>query len=461
MSTRHRARALNTPLLSIAAVAGLALAGLGIAAPASAAEQNVSGVSLTWGLNAETGAGAYNGSCNFLSAGTAGNTQSSRAWTEADGFYKSSDGNVKVMKNGPSGDIAATWDNKCQTGAGTPVSPSGTAALSGNKLVLSNGSGTVDPTTGTATISWTGSFTSVFYGGLTYWSAKNPVLTVSANGNATLKATASGYGADQGDASVWTPIAEKSITLANLKNVSIDPDGFTVTPEYLGVLAPASVTNQNTTVPTAGAFPADFLEFQAATGTQPYWYSSGGGADPRKATTPLSVGWTVDTEPAVPGDDKNIDVDVKVPETVTEPEGPGAFAWTIAGAQAGMGTAKQNAAGGFAADGSLPAITVEDTRTASTGWTLNGKASAFASSAGTFPGSALGWAPSATAQPGSTITTGGSVAAGDPGLGESRTLAGTSAAGSGTLGAALQLLVPAGTPAGSYTSTLTITAISD
>lgn len=447
-------------LLSLAAAAGLVFAGAAAATPAVAAEQNISDVTLAWGLNSEVGAGAYNGSCNFLSAGTAGNTGSSRAWASADGFHKASEGNVSVVKNGTNGDIPVTWDNKCQTAAGTPVKPTGTADVSGNKIVLSQGTGKVDPATGTGTISWTGSFTAAFYGGLTYWSAKDPVLTVKSDGTATLKATASGYGADQGDSTVWNPIPAKTITLANLKGITVDKDGFTVTPEYLGVKAPAGVT-QVTTGANFGAFPEDFVEFQAATGGQSYWLSSGGGADPRKVTTPLSVGWTLPTapEPEPVGESKDVNVGVNVPEPAVDPE-PGAFSWSIAAGNAALGTATQNAGGGFKATGTLPTITVSDTRDGSAGWSINGKASAFVAGANTFGGASLGWAPSAS-QPTGTITTGGAVTANDPGLGEVRTLASTNAAGGAVLDAGLTLLAPAGTPAGSYKSTLTITAISE
>lgn len=451
------------PLAAAVAIAGLALAASSLlATPAQAATENVSGVELSWGLNVESGAGAYNGSCNFLSAGTAGNTGSSRAWTETDNFYKNTDGNVTILKDGASGPIAPTWATKCQTGAGTPVSPAGTAAVSNNKVVFANGSGSVDTATGTATISWTGSFTSVFYGGLTYWSATNPVLTVKADKTATLTATASGYGADQGDTSVWNPISATQITLANLTGVEVDADGFTATPDYLGVIAPAGIA-QVTGTPTSGAFPADFLTFQAATGTQPYWYSSGGAADARKVAAPLSVAWTAAGEPGTPatGDSNDVSVDVTVPEETVDPGEPGAFSWAIADSSATLGTATQNAGGTFGATGALPSITVTDTRAESTGWSLNGKASNFTNGAQSFSGSALGWTPSATNPTGGTITTGGTVAAGNPGLAESRTLASAGTAASATVNAGLELLAPAGTAAGSYTSTLTITAISE
>lgn len=456
MTTRRSSLPPAPKLLSLAAAAGLVFAGAAVATPAVAAEQNVSDVTLAWGLNAETGAGAYNGSCNFLSAGTAGNTNSSRAWTVDDSFHKSSEGNVKIVKNGPSGtEIPATWDNKCQTATGTPVSPSGTSALSGNKAVFSKGTGTVDAKTGTATIAWTGSFTSAFYGGLTYWSAKNPVLTVKADGTATLKATASGYGADQADTSVWNPIPAQTITLANLKGVAIDADGFTVTPDYLGVAAPAGASQSAPGSANYGSFPSDFVAFQAATGGQAYWHSSGGGADPRKVATPLSVGWDL---PAVKGEDKPVDVDVNVPETKPVPK---AFAWTVSGANTTLGTATQTEAGSFTAKGTLPTVTVNDTRDDSPGWTINGKASTFADGSKNFSGAALGWAPKADNATGGTVTTGGAVTAGDPGLGQSRTLASATTAAGAVLDAGLTLLAPAGTPAGSYKSTLTITAISD
>lgn len=463
MFTSHGATPTTRKSLAAATVAGLALTLSALAVPAHAAGQNVEGVELTWGLNAENGAGAYNGSCNFLSAGIAGNTGSSRAWTEADGFYKASDGNVSVVKDGPSSStIAATWANKCQTGAGTNVSPSGTAALSNNKIVLSEGTGTVDPDTGTATISWTGSFTSVFYGGLTYWSASNPVLTVKADGTATLKATASGYGSDQNDTTVWTSIPAKEVTLANLTGVDIDADGFTISPDYLGVQAPAGVP-QVLSGATAGAFPADFLNFQAATGTQAYWYSSGGSADPKKVASALSVAWVADdsepTEPEVPGDDKNVDLDVKVPETIVEPE-PEVFSWTLATNSASLATATQQAGGTFGAAGALPGIKVTDTRATSAGWSLGGKASDFTSTAGTFTGAALGWAPAVT-NPTGTVTEGAVVKANSPGLAGSQTLASTTSTNTAAdIDAALELVAPSTAKAGDYTSRVTLTLIS-
>ncbi|MFY9677844.1 MAG: cell surface protein, partial [Glutamicibacter protophormiae] len=135
MSSKNGMSKIRKPL-ALAAAATVAISMAAVAAPAQAADQTVNDVTLTWGLNLESGAGAFQpGACNFLSAGKAGNSGSSRAWTQEDGFYKAADGNVSILKDGPnSSSIAPTWDTKCQTGAGTAVSPVGTANVSNNKV---------------------------------------------------------------------------------------------------------------------------------------------------------------------------------------------------------------------------------------------------------------------------------------------------------------------------------------
>ena len=149
---------------------------------------------------------------------------------------------------------------------------------------------------GTAKFQWNGSFTSVFYGGLTYWSAKSPKLSV-ANGTGTLTALVSGYGADQNDPSQWVPISERRITIATLSGVTVTATGFTVTPDYLGkaVTTPAGATAQTpaTSANAAwwGAFPQQFVDFQQLTGQSSYWFSSGGSRDRAKVTLPLTVSY--------------------------------------------------------------------------------------------------------------------------------------------------------------------------
>lgn len=455
--------------LALAAATGVAVSIAAVAIPAHAAEQTLDGVSLTWGLNAESGAAGFApGTCNFLSAGVAGNTGSSRVWTKNDGFYKSSEGNVSIIKDGPDGStMTPTWATKCQTGDGSNVT-TGTGAnqkVSNNKVVLSNGTGKVDPQTGEATVSWTGSFTSVFYSGMTYWSATDPVLTVAADGSATLKATASGYQADMNDTSKWIPIPGEEITLANLSGVELTKDGFSATPAYLGVDAPASVS-QVKTGDNWGSFPADFVEFQGKTGTQSYWYSSGGAADPRKPVTSLNVAWEADftgpvdpEEPENPenSDSKNVELDVTVPKQPVEPEEK-VFKWNIAGDSLSLGTAKQQSIG-FVASGTLPEITVSDTREASKGWTVTGKTTAFKDGANTFGGNGLGWAPTGSGTEG-VVTLGEYVVPGSTnGLSATSTMASATGASTAKLNTGVHLLAPTDAPAGDYTSTLTVTAI--
>lgn len=265
-------------------------------------EAPITNATFTWSLNNEQGGGAFNGSCNFLSAGKAGNTTSSRAWTEADGFYKTVDGNVTVEKPDAS-DVYSqpTWATKCQTPTGANVSAASVTSLSKNRVKISAGSGSYDPSTGAGVINWTGSFTSAFYGGLTYWSATNPRLSVDAAGNGTLTATLSGYGANPDDTNVWTTIPNTAVTLATFTGVDIDADGITVAPEYSGrTVTVGTGTPQTTSGANWGAFPQSFVDFQILTGQSSYWYSSGGSRDAAKLANPFTVdGYTVGARPSV------------------------------------------------------------------------------------------------------------------------------------------------------------------
>jgi hypothetical protein len=122
-------------------------------------------------------------------------------------------------------------------------------------------------------------------------------------------------------------------------------------------------------------------------------------------------------------------------------------------------------ASGLASSGAMNTVTVTDTRSQSPGWNVVGQVGDFSNGAGgTIAAGSLGWDPdvvdSATGQ---NVTPGAVVAPGPGGgLGTARQLA-TAAAGSarGTarLGATLNLLVPTSTDPGTYTATLTLTAI--
>ncbi|NQX34451.1 hypothetical protein [Herbiconiux sp. VKM Ac-2851] len=460
---------------SLAVVAASALtAGFALtattAASAAPSEGTITDASFTWGLSNEAGGGAFFGGCNFLSAGTAGDTGSSRVWTEADGFYSASSGDVSIVKPDATGALVpASWATKCQTPAGTPVSAASTSSLTKNAVVFGGGTGTA-AADGSVEVSWNGSFTVAFYGGLTYWTASDPVLTLDAAGNGELTATASGYGTSMEDQTQWVPVAAQEIVLADIAGASVGDEGLTVTPAYLGVPVTTSGTPQATTGASWGSFPQSFVDFQGLTGQSSYWYSSGGSRDAAKPASPLAVDWTVEgavvTPPEEPAADER-DIEVTVPTVVTPEPEDGSFGWSFAGGDAiALGTATQ-AGSTFVAEGAMTPITVTDTRTGGTSayqWSISGQVAGFTSGAGTaaFGADALGWTPSVTGA-GTGVAAGAAVAPqlqGGPGLGSSGILASSSAASGATIGADLRLVIPSSTPAGDYSSTLTITALS-
>ena len=111
--------------------------------------------------------------------------------------------------------------------------------------------------------------------------------------------------------------------------------------------------------------------------------------------------------------------------------------------------------------GALKPVTVTDTRTTQPGWTVSGQiADGFRSSGGeTFAGSRLGWTPGVTRQAERQGVIAGPDAAG---LQDSAALAsapGGRGLGTAELDATLKLSVPTDTAAGTYTGTLTLTAI--
>ena len=125
---------------------------------------------------------------------------------------------------------------------------------------------------------------------MTYWSASDPTLTVNPNGTGTLTATASGFGSDMDDASKWTTIRPRVITLANVSAVQLAATGFTSTPDYAGVEYRGEGRSPQAKDSAGwGSFPTDFVNFQVETGQSSYWYSSGGQRDKAKPALPITV----------------------------------------------------------------------------------------------------------------------------------------------------------------------------
>ncbi|MEB4615151.1 fibronectin type III domain-containing protein, partial [Leucobacter sp. M11] len=285
-----------------------------VAAQAAAGDQQVSDATFLWGINNESNGGAYFGGCNFLSAGAAGDSGSARLWNVQDGFYATSEGNVTIEKPGKDGEFAEpTWATKCQNRDGVTVNgkvTNGPETITETRVRIEEGSGIVNPDEGTASIEWDGSFTVAYYGGMTYWSASDPKLTVNADGTGTVTADLSGYGTDMDDMSLWVPIEPRPVTLANLSDVAVTDEGFVVTPDFLGVTfedggqgrnPQATLTDQNRS--WWGSFPQDFNDFHMLTGQSSYWYTTDGTANsiqPRKMTTPLTVAYSAPTAPDAP-----------------------------------------------------------------------------------------------------------------------------------------------------------------
>lgn len=176
--------------------------------------------------------------------------------------------------------------------------------------------------------------------------------------------------------------------------------------------------------------------------------------------------FTVSAQTTTPagGSADEIDLEVTVPEDDGDPE-PGAFTWTVVGGAGAvsLGTAEAGT-DALTATGDLKQVTVSDTRAGGPAWSINGTATDFFASGGSasFPGSSLGWSPSVTEN------TGGAVAGPlvRPSTGSGLTAGATlvsapagHAAGSVTADAALDLRIPLDTPAGDYTSVLTLTAV--
>lgn len=255
---------------------------------------------LRWGFSNEANNGAFFGGCNFLTAGHIPDVGSGTIVDQS--RYSAQSGAVSIQKPNAAGAYElASFATRCLDRSGSTVDSNVTSPFTDSQLVIVGGSGTVDPSTNSGTIRWTGDFSVAFYGGLTYWYGSNPVLTV-VDGVGTLTATASGFGTDMEDQTKWTQIAPREIVLATLVGVTMRSDGFTVSPSYVGVKISQGdqVAPNSSNASYWGSFPQSFIDFQALTGQFSYWFTSGGRQDPGKVALPLTVGFDASTFVAVP-----------------------------------------------------------------------------------------------------------------------------------------------------------------
>jgi hypothetical protein len=293
---RSRAAAI---LLALALVAAPA-------APASADEDtaaHVDDAQLRWGINNESNNAAFApGTSNFFSAGRIADPgRGGVVVTQSD--WSASEGNVSIEKWNGSAYAPATWAGLRTDSAGTPITSPSSGRFSNHTIVLEHGTGTVDPTTRSAEISWDGDVTVLYYSGMSFFYVSDPVLTVT-DGVGTLTATLSGFTSSMDDTSRWEPVAPRTATLADLGTVDLDDvQGFTSTPRYAGI----KVTGVDQVGGSAaGSFPQSFIDFQKVAGAAAYWYSSGGATDAFKAALPMTVSYdasdaVIPTPPATTG----------------------------------------------------------------------------------------------------------------------------------------------------------------
>lgn len=263
----------------------------------------VSNATMQWTISQEVNNAAFApGQYNFWNAGTTPATN--------DATYFATDGDVTIQKKNAAGayvdigsESAVSFANRGKNGNGTTVTATGPTKLD-QRLVLTGGEGTVNTTTGAATIEWDGAFTINFYGTFVPFQIIDPVLTVDAAGNGRLTASATGIAKDaENPEAPGTPIPPTAVTLADIPNVygSGSPaTGFTnAATSYLdtAVTVPAGVTPQaaksGANQAFWGAWPQSFVDFQVATGASSYFYTSGGAVDHFKPQAPVTVAYNL------------------------------------------------------------------------------------------------------------------------------------------------------------------------
>ncbi len=333
-------------------------------APGTDAPFTVSNASFRWGINAESGSGAFYGGCNFLSAGAVGDTGSGKLWTATDGYFRTTDGAVTIEKpnaQGAYGTVA--FERRCEDATGQAVT-TGNNRSTGITALIGGGTGSVDPGAGTAQIAWKGSFTVVAYGGLAYWWITDPQVVVD-QGTATVTATASGFGSSRDDTTIWTALTPRTVTLATLKGISLTTAstdaaqalGFTAIPDYRGVnvTIPAGGTDQVRTGSDWGSFPQTLVDFHQDSGQASYFYSSGGARDAFKPATRLWVSYDADApvtstpDPTVPPTDAGTDLGDGTGTGTDTGTGTGTTGQTSTGGAAGGASGSAAAGGGAVA----------------------------------------------------------------------------------------------------------------
>lgn len=264
--------------------------------PPSGTTRSVSNATFEWTISKEANNATYApGQVNYWSAGRSDSTATT---------YVATHGNATVLKKNAGGtyvpigsETAVGWANKNRDGAGNVVTANNAYFL-GQKVRYTGGTGTVDTSTGAATIQWTGTFTVNFYGEYTPFWVVDPKLTVDAGGTGRITATVGGVASDQNDPSVQVTIPDTpNVVLAEFANVYSGGNattGWTSATKYLGtVITPPGGQAAQVGGAFAGSWPQSFVNFHGTSGTGSYWYSSGGALDANKPQDPVTVSYTL------------------------------------------------------------------------------------------------------------------------------------------------------------------------
>ncbi|GEK17933.1 hypothetical protein [Cellulomonas persica] len=438
---------------------GTAVAALA-ALPAAADEPDGSAVTdatLTWGISGYAQVGIFG------------------PWTLSD-----AQGDARVLTGSVSGGTQSVYTVEPVPATSMPrSSPQKTP----NVVRFAGGEGTVDPQTGAAELAWTGSYTVNAYPD--YLNAPDevyadPVLQVARNGAGTLSFEVTiGAGVDlDGDPSAPQRLGRVTVlTFTAGARSALDEDSFRLTPDYRGVTVDGAAAGvQVRSCSTAGgatgwwgSWPAAFVTAMPVSLQTHFYSTTCGGAQDYKPALPVDVGFGFDEpepEPTATATPTPGPTTTPTPTPApTTPAEPGALSWSFTDDAASLGTATL-ADGVLAATGTLPAVTISDTRADSPGFTLSGRARPFTTSDGAHVLGAqhLGWQPSlleavAGVRAGRAIAP--STAAGR-GLATSRTLVvggPTSVRRDVRVTAGLTLRVPEGAAPGRYETVLTITAL--
>lgn len=254
----------------------------------------VTDAQVRWGVNDESNNRAFApGTFNFFSAGTIADPGRGGVALQQSGWSQRA-GNVAIEKYLGDAWTPATWAGLRTTSTGAAMSGTN-GPFSNHEVVISGGTGTVDPAAGTASIRWSGSFTVLYYSGYSFFHVSDPQLTV-AGGVGRLTGTLSGYRSSMEDVDTWQPVAPRpGVVLAELGRVDLAADlGFSATPAYRGVAVsvPGGSSPQVRSGAGWGSFPQSFVDFQTSSGTGAYWYSSGGAADVHKVASPVTVSYS-------------------------------------------------------------------------------------------------------------------------------------------------------------------------